>query len=146
MEFDVTYLVIGFGILFVVTLILMNVKGNAIGKAVKSCRVTHDVAPVIAAIDEDKTVDVPTVYNSAIKSLWDAYDRETAAKLIKALVERNDTAPISQFWLKTVMDVEPDIARKTLGNDFIQSHYNEGIASKCGGCGGSCKKCKSCNG
>ena len=144
MEFDVTYLVVGFGIVFIIVLILMNVKGNSIGKAVKECRKTHDVKPVIAAIDEDSTVDVPTVYNSAIKSLWEAYDRETATDLIKALLERNDQAPISQFWLKTVMDVEPDIARKKLGNDFIQAHYNEGIAAKCGGCGGSCNKCKSC--
>lgn len=141
---DVTYILGIVGLLFIVGLVLMNLKGNAITKAARAARKTHDVEPLIAAIDDDKTVDVPTVYNSAIKSLWDSYDRETASKLIRALLERNDTATISQFWLKTILEVEPEIARKELGADFIQEHFKENIASQCGGCGGACNKCKSC--
>lgn len=141
---SIYWIIGGVGVIFIIILLMMNIKGNTLGKAIKEARKTHDVAPVIAAIDEDKTADVPTTYNSIIKSMWESYDRETATDLIKALLERNDTAPISQYWLKTVMDVEPDIARKKLGESFINAHYNEGIASKCGGCGGSCNKCKSC--
>jgi hypothetical protein len=132
------------GVLLIAALLFPKLKGNAIQKAIVHARKEHDVKPFIAAVDEDSTADVPTIYNSAIKSLWDSYDRETATDLIKALLERNDTAPISQFWIKTLLEVEPEIARKQLGEVFIQEHYNEGIAAQCGGCGGSCKKCKSC--
>ena len=58
---------------------------------------------------------------------------------------------VVQFWLKTLLEVEPELARTLLGEAFITSHYKEGIAAKCGGgccCGGggakSCKSCKSC--
>lgn len=140
---DTTTIVIIVAALFILVLFAISFKGNAISKAVKEAQKTHDIAPIVAAIDADKTADIPTVYNSAIKTLWDSYDRETATDLIKALLERNDEAPISQLWLKTALDVEPEIARTRLGADFINSHYKEGIAAKCAGCCGSCKSCKS---
>lgn len=142
---DITYFIIGAGVLLVLWLVISQIHGNPKSKAFKVVRSSHDPAPLIKAIDDDKTSDIPTEYNSYIKTLWDAYDRETATALIKALLERNDSAPISQFWLKTLLDVEPELARKQLGEAFINAHYKEGIAAKCGsGCGGGCKSCKSC--
>lgn len=142
---DSQYIIIACLVLVVLWIVFSAVSGNPKSKAFKVVRKTHDPSGLIAAIDADKTSDIPTEYNSYIKTLWDAYDRETATKLIQALLERNDTAPISQFWLKTLLDVEPELARTMLGEPFIMAHYKEGIAAKCGsGCGGSCKSCKSC--
>ena len=148
---DFHYVLIGGIVLVIIWLIISAISGSPKSKAFKVVRHTHDPSGLIAAIDADKTSDIPTEYNAYIKTLWDAYDRETATKLIQALLERNDTAPISQFWLKTLLEVEPELARTLLGEAFITSHYKEGIAAKCGGgcCGGgggakSCKSCKSC--
>ena len=136
---DFHYVLIGVIVLVIIWLIISAISGSPKSKAFKVVRQTHDPSGLIAAID------------AYIKTLWDAYDRETATKLIQALLERNDTAPISQFWLKTLLEVEPELARTLLGEAFITSHYKEGIAAKCGGgcCGGgggakSCKSCKSC--
>lgn len=147
-----TLLFVGCAILAIV-IIALQFHGNAILKAMKTVKKTHDPKPVIDAIDNAKTQDLPTAYNACIKTLWDAYDRETATRLVGALLERNDTAKISQYWLRTVMEVEPEIARKLLGEDFIKTHFHEEIAAGTGsGCGGSCGKkkcasgsqCKSC--
>ncbi|MBR4986825.1 MAG: hypothetical protein IKY83_13920 [Proteobacteria bacterium] len=143
---DSTWILVAVGALFIIGLLALSFRGNAVSKATRVAIKTHDVGPVIAAIDEDKSGDMATSYNSAIKSLWDAYDRETAADLIKAFLERCDSKPIAQHWLKTVTEVEPEIARKKLGEEFIIKHTNEAAAAACaGGCGGgSCKSCKSC--
>ena len=146
MEFDNTYILIGLVVVALLALFIWQSKGNALNKAIKMTKEDNDPSHIIDAIDNDKTADVPTVYNQCIKSFWDAYDRETATALVKALVERNDTAKISQHWLKTVIEVEPELARTILGAEFIQSHFNEEVAAQCGSCcGGSCKKsCKDC--
>ena len=127
---------------FVLALVMFSMQGNALGKAIKQARREKDVTPVIEAIDEDKRGDLATSYNIAIKSLWDGYDRELAMDLIRALLERDDKAPISQKWLQDALSVEPELARKQLGKEFIDSHFHEAIAKSCAGCGGSCKSCK----
>ena len=130
------------GVVFVLVILLFSMKGNSLGKAINNARKTGDVKPVIKAIEDDKTGDLPTSFNIAIKTLWDGYDRELAMDLIKALLERNDTAPISQKWLQDALTIEPELARKQLGKEFIDSHFHEEIAKGCAGCGGSCKTCK----
>lgn len=142
---DFKFILLGFLALVVLWIVFTTISGTPKSKAFKIVRKTHDPSGLIAAIDADKTSDVPTEYNAYIKTLWDAYDRETATKLIQALLERNDTAPISQYWLKTLLEVEPELARTLLGEAFIVAHYKEGIAAKCGGgCCGGAKSCKSC--
>ena len=141
---DLNTQIIAGAALMVIGILIFQFRGSAVTKAFKVARTTHDVKPLVAAIDAKANIDVPTTYNSYIKALWDAYDRETATELIHALLERNDTAPISQFWLRTVLEVEPELARKQLGESFIKAHFKEAIAAACGGCGGSCKSCKSC--
>ena len=130
------------GVLFVFVILLFSMKGNSLGKAIKLAKKTRDINPVVKAIEEDKTGDIATSFNIAIKSLWDGYDRELAMDLIHALLERDDKAPISQKWLQDALTIEPELARKQLGKDFIDSHFHEEIAKGCVGCGGSCKTCK----
>ena len=140
---DFTTFLIAGAVMLLLLVVIFALRGNDVSNAMKVARKTRDIQPVIEAIDGAKGADLASMYNSCIKSFWDSYDRETATKLIHALLERNDSAPISQVWLQTVMDVEPDLARKQLGESFINAHYKAGVAAKCAGCGGSCRKCKS---
>ncbi|MBO5753102.1 MAG: hypothetical protein J6S69_05325 [Proteobacteria bacterium] len=148
MEFDKTYIIIAIAVIVVIGFIISMLRGNELSKAIKLTKEDDDPQHIIDAIDNDKTADVPTVYNQCIKSFWDAYDREVATKLVKALAERDDQAKITQHWLKTVIEVEPELARNILGAEFIQNHFDPDVAAQCGSCcGGSCnskKSCKSC--
>ena len=114
---DFHYVLIGVIVLVIIWLIISAISGSPKSKAFKVVRQTHDPSGLIAAIDADKTSDIPTEYNA---------------------------------YIKTLLEVEPELARTLLGEAFITSHYKEGIAAKCGGgcCGGggakSCKSCKSC--
>lgn len=146
MEFNSTYILIALAVVAIIGLVIWQLNGNALSKAINQTKSDNDPTHIIDAIDNDKTADIPTIYNQCIKSFWDAYEREIAAKLVKALAERDDSAKITQHWLKTVLEVEPELARTILGAEFIQEHYDADVAAQCGSCcGSSCKKsCKSC--
>ncbi len=143
MNFSINTIMLCVGIGLVLFIIVMAFGSNAMGKAIKEARQTKNAQPIIDAIDKDPNADIKSLFNGAIKQLWDSYDREVATDLIKAFLERIDRTPIAQFWLKTVLEVEPELARKKLGADFIQAHTHEDCAAKssCGGCGGG--KCGS---
>lgn len=130
------------GAIAVLFLVFISLRGNSLSKAVKQTRETKDIKHVVNFIDGDPKADIPTLYNSAIKTLWDGYDRDIAMRLIGELLKRNDTAPISQQWIQTALTVEPELARTELGKDFINAHYREDVAKACAGCGGACGSCK----
>ena len=142
MENSQIFLIIAGVVIALAILIMFSSKGKSLGKLISEARKTGDIKPIVEAIEADKTGDQPTSYNVAIKTLWDGYERELAMGLIRELLERYDTTPIAQKWLQDALGVEPELARKVMGKDFIDAHFHEAIAQGCAGCGGSCKSCK----
>lgn len=138
---DTTLIIVIGGALIMIVVGLMILKSNSMSKAISKSRETQDIKPILAEIDKDKSLDMASAFNVSIKSIWDAYDRELATELIKEFLLRNDKAPIAQHWLRQVLEIEPELARKQMGEVFIRDHFHEEIASQCGsGCsGGSCK-------
>lgn len=118
-------------------------RSDGLSQKLREARTTRDIKPVLAEIDAMKDADIQSIFNSAIKTLWDSYDRELAADLIKAFLERKDNVPIAQHWLNQLLTVEPEIARQKIDEDFLRAHLHEECAAKCGSCSGSCKSCKS---
>jgi hypothetical protein len=103
--------------------------------ALAQVRRTGDVAPLVERLNRLGSAAAVDAYNSAIRRLWDAYERESAARLIRALVEGHSAAPIAQYWLDQIQKVEPEIAESTLGSAFISRYYDPTVASGCGPCG-----------
>lgn len=81
--------------------------------------------------------DTATLWNQAIDSLWQAYQRDMAARLVVEGARRSD-APIIQYWLRRFQEVEPELAREHFSEGFLAEHYRPDVAAKCGkscGCG-----------
>ena len=132
-------------VLLVVFFVVSKVrKPSGIQYAVSQTLEDKDISHVLNEISEsDSPSSQATKFNSAIKPIWDSYERQTACELVKVMLERCGNEPIAQHWLMTVTQVEPEIARKQFSESFLKEHYNPEIAAKCaGGCGGSCKSCK----
>lgn len=91
-----------------------------------------DVAPVIEAVDALRVSMRPTAYNHAIRRIWDAYERELAVDLIKYLAQNHNDSLIAQYWLKQLMQVEPELARRHLSSEFIKRYYQPEVAASCG--------------
>ena len=130
-------------ILLLAFIFMKTSQSDGLSKKLREARTTRDIKPVVAEIDNMKDADIQSIFNSAIKTLWDSYDRELAGDLIKAFLERKDDVPIAQHWLNQLLTVEPEIARQKLGEDFLRAHLHEECAANCGSCCGSCKSCKS---
>ena len=141
--FSLRNIVIFTTILLLVFIFMKTFQSDSLSKKLREARTTRDIKPVLAEIDNMKDADLQSIFNSAIKTFWDSYDRDLAGDMIKAFLERKDDVPIAQHWLNQLLTVEPEIARQKLGEDFLRAHLHEECAAKCGSCCGSCKSCKS---
>ena len=95
-----------------------------------------NLEPLIAQIESTST-DEGTSWDNALSELWRGYHRQTAALLVVEAAARSD-ADIIQYWIGQVLQVEPDIARATFSQEFLETHFQPEVASKCGrrGCCG----------
>lgn len=94
-----------------------------------------DVSGLRAALRKRSAFTAPAAYNRAIRGLWDAYRRDLAAPLIRDLGERFGEVFISQYWMRQLLTVEPGLARANLDPEFLQRHYQDEVAQKCGSFG-----------
>ena len=94
-----------------------------------------DEAAVITTISNLRESAQPDAFNHAIKRLWDDYERELAARLVRELASRHPRELISQYWLDQLQNVEPEIAKRVLDKQFIRDHYRPDVAARCGSFG-----------
>ena len=138
MEGSTIAIIIGASIA-VLIILLLTLRNNAISTAIATARKDNTVDPIVEAISKDQNKDSASLYNSAIKTLWDSFDRELAIDLAKVFLEKKACEPIAQYWLQQIQTVEPELARTKMGEEFIKSHYVDEAAKACaGGCCGSC--------
>ena len=107
-------------------------RGGALGQLLREAARSGDVAPLLAAIDRHPAGRQPNVFNQAIRQLWDNYERETAAMIVRALAERHAETRIAQYWLDQVQRVEPELAARVLDHGFLERHFRPEIAARCG--------------
>lgn len=77
----------------------------------------------------------PDAYNRAIRRLWDAYERELAAALVRKLAEHHPEQRITQYWLDQVQQVEPELARRMFEDAFLSKYFRPEVAARCGSFG-----------
>ena len=104
---------------------------SAIDNAIKN----KNINDLLAIIKKKAQTLQPTAYNHAIRGLWDAYERDLATQIMKDLAIDHKEENITQYWLKQVMTVEPEIANLHLGTEFMNSYYIPEVADKCGSFG-----------
>ncbi|MFT7621173.1 MAG: hypothetical protein ACI9WU_000334 [Myxococcota bacterium] len=91
-----------------------------------------DTTPVVAALSELPEAKRPTAFDQAVRSLWDAYHRPLAARLVCDGAPWVSAAPITQYWIKHIMEVEPEIAKEAFTEEFLEAIYDPDRAARCG--------------
>ena len=104
----------------------------SLDRAIDAAAKAGDPAPALAAIAKRSPDAQPTAYNHAIRRLWDAYERQIAARLVCELGHHHDSSKITQYWIQQVMSTEPAIAREAFSEDFLSAHYQPEVAATCG--------------
>ncbi len=120
---------VGLGIL------LWRVTGFSVDRDIDHALKTENMDGLLEALLHRPDGAQPTVFNRAIKRLWDDYQRPRAVAFIRTLAERHEEAPIAQYWLNQLQTVEPELAKESLEQGFMERHFNANIAAKCGNAG-----------
>lgn len=134
-------MLIGFGIATGLAVVFFIARfasqGSKLSDAVDQVRRTEHPGPVVELVEEAPADKRPAMWDQAIGDLWNAYAREEAACLVMAAARRSD-ATILQYWIKQVLEVEPQIAEEIFPESFLQTHYKPRVAARCGksGCCG----------
>jgi hypothetical protein len=92
----------------------------------------NDLSSVVKAIEARREKAQPAAYNRAIRRMWDGYQRKQAVELVKELVKNFPSVPISQYWIRQVLTVEPVMAKKGLSKQFLDTYYKPEVAARCG--------------
>ncbi|MCB9558055.1 MAG: hypothetical protein H6707_18215 [Deltaproteobacteria bacterium] len=122
---------IAIGAVIVVGALLFR-GGSALARALRAYSREGQLAPLVDALEALPEQRRLTEYDRAITTLWRDYQREAAARLVSALVERHGDTRIAQYWLQEVRAVEPEIFASEIGAEFYQTHHNPQVAADCG--------------
>lgn len=125
-------------LLILIGVVLVAVLGRLIAppvsRAMDKVLAGGDVEPLVKEISALRASAQPDAFNSAIRRLWDDYQRERTIPLIRALAEAHAGTRIAQYWLERLRTVEPELAA-TLGEEFFAAHYQPEVAASCGSSG-----------
>jgi len=101
-------------------------------KMARSAVKSDDPGELVTALSEMPEAARPTAFNQAVRDLWETYHRELAARLIRDGAGWLSGATIVQYWIRQVLEVEPDVANDTFDADFLTAFYNPEVAARCG--------------
>lgn len=94
-----------------------------------------DIDILIQAINRRGIYSRPAAYHHALRYLWHNYQRPLAAKLAHHLASNHVESAIAQYWIKEILSIEPQIARKVFDKKFLQTYYHPEVAAQCGPAG-----------
>lgn len=121
-----------FGAFFV---FMSRVKALTLPSVVAKAQGAGDFSAVVAFIDAYPEAGQGTQWDQAIGQLWQAYAREDAARLIVEAAQRSE-APVVQYWIRQVLEIEPEIAEAHFSAEFMAEYFRPEVALACGkGCG-----------
>ena len=115
--------------------VIWRVLAPSLDGAVARAAKTEEAGPLIETILKMNVGAQPNAFNHAIRRLWDDYKRPLTVPIILALAEHHVDAPIAQYWLDQLQGVEPELARETVDEEFLKTHYKPQVAAACGKAG-----------
>ena len=99
---------------------------------IKEARKAKDPSPLVDELAKKDEPARPTSFNKTFQLLWEAYDRDLAAQFLKASMPLMADARIVQYWIKQIMEVEPEISQEVFDTEFLTRFYRPDIAASCG--------------
>ncbi len=74
----------------------------------------------------------PTNFDQAVRGLWDIYERRLAARLVHGAADLVAGATITQYWIRQIMEVEPEVSKEVFDDPFLERLYRPEVAARCG--------------
>ncbi len=129
---NVVWIALGVG---VVAFLVYRFFVPSVDKLAEEAAKTKDLGPLKEAISKKFEASQPAAYNHAIRRLWDSFRRDLAVELIRDMAQNFAQQPITQYWLKQALQVEPKMTKRKLGKKFLDTYYLPDLANQCGPAG-----------
>ena len=97
---------------------------------------SQDLAPLLEAAAALPPAARSAFFHDAISYLWKNWQRPLAAHLAREYVSQCPDEKLCQYWLKQILEVEPQAARDAFDQAFLSRFFRPEVAKQCGG-GGS---------
>jgi hypothetical protein len=119
----------------VVLFLVVRLFGPSVDRALETALRDKNLDELGRALEGVSPAKQANAYNRVIRRLWDAYEREMAAALVRKLAEARPDERIAQYWLDQVQRVEPELSRKMFEAGFLEQHFRPEVAQRCGSFG-----------
>jgi len=127
------YLVLAGAVIVVVAHYLFRRSlASGVSRAIQQAVESGDIAPILAGAEALPQSRRSLYFQTAIKTLWDGWNRPLAVAVIKEFAKKHSDEKICQFWMKQALEIEPVAAQKTLDQGFLKNHYRPEVANCCG--------------
>jgi len=125
-----TLIYIFIGLALVVLVAMMFIRPPKHEAAVKKAIKTKDISQIVEFLLEVKGNARQNAFEVAMRKLWDLYERELAIDILKKMVPHLDDAPVMHTWLRNVLEIEPELARKKFDKVWVKATFKEHLAAK----------------
>lgn len=124
------YLGYGLGALAIAVLLLR--RGPSLLRAVQEAEAQQDIQPIRHAVEQLSGKRRSHFFQRSIEILWQKWERELAAQVIQEFATLHPDEKISQYWIRQVLEFEPQTANKAFSSSFLEAHYRPEVAAMCG--------------
>ena len=114
------------GLVILVGIVVPIMRPRGIDSLMKDAKRSGDLTPLaamLAATPENARADK---IDQACTKLWNAYEREATARLLVEVAPHSD-APIVQYWIKQVLEIEPTVASPGANPDDVVAIGNQRV-------------------
>jgi hypothetical protein len=119
---------------FCVGLVAAPMRRQTLAGALAQSRKLATPEPLIAYVKAQPEARQPDLWDQALGELWQRYERDLAARALLDAAPGQEAA-ILQYWIKQVLEVEPEIAQARFTQEFMDTAFKPEIAAQCGRCG-----------
>lgn len=112
--------------------VMLVLRQPATARLAERAITTGDLEPLVDHVAQEPESTRPTVFDQATRTLWDRFERPLAARFVRQSAEFVATATITQYWIRQMLEVEPDIANDTFDSGFLGQMYDPELAARCG--------------
>ncbi len=113
-------LVIGGIVVLIIAIVasLLGRRANPVRASIAKAIEEQDIGVIMTAMEEAKLTGNGNLWNKTLGDLWAAYERPLTVKLLAAAAKVH-SSDVIVVWTRKVVEIEPDLALKVLGRDFI---------------------------
>jgi predicted nucleic acid-binding Zn ribbon protein len=117
--------------LAVVAVLLVTRRGASPVSLARAAADSQDLSALLQAASALAPARRSAFFHAAIQFLWANWQRPLAASLAREYARQCPDERLCQYWLRQVLEIEPEVARQVFDEPFLAGSYRPEVAKSC---------------